>query len=102
MKKTIASAALLLFTALSFTVSAQTANARKAQTRRTANGVKSGELTRNEARKVRTERRETKATVQAAKTDGHISKSEKKEIVQQKRQASHTIYCTKHNNRKRG
>lgn len=102
MKKTIASVALLLCTALFFNASAQNTQARKNQTRRTVNGVKSGELTRNEARKVRNERRDTKEAVQAAKQDGRVTKAEKKEIVQQKRQASHTIYRTKHNNRKRG
>lgn len=102
MKKTMAFAVIMFFTALGFTASAQQIKARRHQDRRTVQGVKSGEITRNEARKIRNERRDTKAAVQAAKTDGRISKSERKEIVQQKRQASHAIYRSKHNNRKRG
>lgn len=64
-------------------------------------GVQSGELTRNEAKKLRKEEREIRKAENAASADGKVTASEKKQIQQMQNNASQDIYNMKHNKRKR-
>lgn len=69
---------------------------------RIAQGAKSGELTKPEAKRLANEQKEIRRDVHDAKTDdGHIGPRERKQIKREQRQASRHIYRAKHNNRKR-
>ena len=69
--------------------------------RRIRQGVRSGELTRAETRRVVHQQREIRRDVRQAKADGVVTPAEKREIRQDKRKADRTIYRTKHNRRDR-
>jgi uncharacterized membrane protein YebE (DUF533 family) len=72
------------------------------QQRRIREGVKSGKLTRAEARNVRHDQKEIREDIREAKhDDGKIDASERKEIKQEQRRASREIYRKKHNARER-
>jgi len=69
---------------------------------RIAQGAKSGELTRPEAKRLANEQKEIRKDVRTAKNDdGHIGPRERKQIKREQRRASHHIYRAKHNNGKR-
>ena len=88
--KTLAAAAFLLVTQAT---QAQTQPARIKQ------GVKSGELTKHETKTLVKQQKETRQDVKAAKADGTVTTAERKDIKQDKRQASRNIYRKKHNAR---
>jgi hypothetical protein len=67
------------------------------QTARIANGVKSGELTRDEAQNVREGRREIRQTEQEYKSDGMPTREERTDLHQDLNQQSRDIYEAKHN-----
>lgn len=71
------------------------------QRQRIKQGVKSGELTKAEAKNVINDQREIRQEVKEAKADGVVTKEERKDIKQDQRQASRKIYRKKHNNRDR-
>lgn len=78
-------------------------NARQQHQRdRIQQGVKSGQLTRGEAKELRTERRDIRRTEQAYKSDGVLTKSERKDLRQELNQQSREIYEEKHDAEKRG
>ncbi|WP_316832617.1 hypothetical protein [Pedobacter aquatilis] len=64
-------------------------------------GVKSGELTKAEAKALRAENKKLKTDVKAAKADGSITIGEKKNIAKEEARLSKNIYAKKHNARKR-
>lgn len=66
------------------------------QTARIAQGVKSGDLTRNEAQELRTERRDIRELEQGYKSDGTLTKDERVDLHQQLNQQSREIYEEKH------
>lgn len=102
MKVKLLAAAIVAF-ALSVNVAdAQTIRKNaKQERRRIAQGVKSGELTKSEAKNVINDQKEIRQEVKAAKSDGTVTKEERKDIKQDQRQASRKIYRKKHNNRDR-
>ncbi|OFZ17679.1 MAG: hypothetical protein A2Z20_00510 [Bdellovibrionales bacterium RBG_16_40_8] len=65
-------------------------------------GVRSGELTKDEAKGLRQEQRKIhKMRKEARKDDGHIDKQEMKEIRHEQNEASKEIYQEKHDDDKR-
>jgi hypothetical protein len=72
------------------------------QTGRIVNGVKSGELTHDEAQQLRDGRREIRQTEQAYKADGTLTRDERIDLHQDLNQQSRDIYDAKHNEQTRG
>lgn len=64
-------------------------------------GVKSGELTKGEAAKLRSEQRNIQAEKQAAKADGKVTPAERNQIRKGQNKASRDIYRKKHNEKER-
>jgi hypothetical protein len=78
------------------------ANQRQAnQTGRTVNGVKTGELTHDEAQDLREGRREIRQTEQEYKSDGMLTREERVDLHQDLNAQSKDIYEAKHNDVKR-
>jgi hypothetical protein len=72
-------------------------NARQAeQSARIAQGVKSGALTHRESRELRTERRDIRDLEQGYKSDGALSRDERRDLHQQLNQQSREIAEEKH------
>jgi Skp family chaperone for outer membrane proteins len=72
-------------------------NARQANQReRIQQGVKSGELTRSEARKVGEEQRDVRQLERAYKSDGTLTARERADLHHEQNQASRDIYRQKH------
>ncbi|MET0535962.1 MAG: hypothetical protein ABW171_17230 [Steroidobacter sp.] len=71
------------------------------QTARIVNGVKSGELTQEEAQGLRDGRREIRQTEQEYKSDGALTRDERIDLHQDLNQQSKDIYEAKHNDVKR-
>jgi len=72
------------------------------QKARIREGVKSGELTKGEARKLHQEQKTIKAEKQMAKTDGKVTPEERAKLRKDQNKASRDIYKLKHNNRVKG
>ena len=72
------------------------------QTGRIVNGVKSGELTHDEAQDLRDGRREIRQTEQEYKADGALTRDERIDLHQDLNQQSHDIYEAKHDEETRG
>lgn len=68
---------------------------------RVAQGVSSGELTRNEAKEIRGDRRAIRQKEHAYKSDGALTKDERKDLHQDLHQSSKNIYQQKHDEEKR-
>jgi hypothetical protein len=66
------------------------------QTGRIAQGVKSGELTHDEAQQLRTERRDIRGLEQDYKSDGTLTRDERQNLHQQLNEQSRDIYAEKH------
>lgn len=95
---------LVLIIAFGFGVTSASAQVRKHaanQHTRIHQGVKSGELTRNEARNVRGNEKDLHQDIKLAKSDGKISRNERKIIRKEERKNSREIYRKKHNERER-
>jgi Skp family chaperone for outer membrane proteins len=71
------------------------------QTGRIVQGVKSGELTRDEAQELRTERRDIRELEQSYKSDGSLTRDERQDLHQQLNQQSQEIYEEKHDDEQR-
>jgi hypothetical protein len=71
------------------------------QTARIAQGVKSGELTHDEAQDLRTERRDIRELEQGYKSDGSLTRDERVDLHQQLNQQSQEIYEEKHDEEQR-
>ncbi len=66
------------------------------QEQRIQHGLKSGALTRDEARKLRAEQRAIRQKERAMKSDGTFTKEERKEIRQDLKEANRNIRDEKH------
>ena len=64
-------------------------------------GVKSGELTRHEAAKLRAEQRRIRAEKRMAKADGVVTPAERAKLRRDQNRASRDIYRQKHDEQKR-
>jgi len=71
------------------------------QTARIQQGVKSGELTHDEAQELRTERHDIHDLEHTYKEDGTLTRDERQDLHQQLNQQSHEIYEEKHDDEKR-
>jgi hypothetical protein len=71
------------------------------QTGRIMQGVRTGELTRDEATELRTERRDIRQLEQGYKSDGTLTKGERKDLHQQLNQQSREIHEEKHDEESR-
>jgi Skp family chaperone for outer membrane proteins len=77
-------------------------NARQhVQGERIRQGVRSGELTREEARSLMQERRNIRQEERAYKSDGHLTREERKDLHQDLNDLSRDIYHEKHDDEKR-
>jgi methylthioribose-1-phosphate isomerase len=94
-----ATAFLMAFTIAN--TNAQTVRNGKTQHQRIKQGVKSGELTRAEAVNLRNGQKEIRQEVTTAKADGLVTRDERKEIRQDRKQESRKIALKKHNTRVR-
>lgn len=68
------------------------------QERRINQGVRSGELTRNETRHLRKDERGIRAEKRTAMAEGRMTKHERRHISRQQNRLSRKIYRDKHNN----
>ena len=71
------------------------------QKARIAEGVKSGELTRREATKLRAEQRGIRAEKRMAKADGVVTPAERAKLRRDQNRASRDIYRQKHDAQKK-
>jgi hypothetical protein len=71
------------------------------QAARTAQGVKTGELTRSEAQELRGERRDIQQLERDYKSDGGLTGAERRDLNQQLNQNSREIYEEKHDDERR-
>lgn len=71
------------------------------QKQRIKEGVRSGELTREEAKGLRQEQREIRAKERAMKSDGVVTREERKELHQDLNEASKHIAEEKHDAERR-
>lgn len=92
----------LLLGATVNSVSAQSQTRAIAQRNRIIDGLRGGELTHRETRKVINDQRNIRKDYHRFKcNDGYISPRERKHLRKEQRKASHRIYRYKHNNRDR-
>jgi hypothetical protein len=73
----------------------------KNQQKRIGQGVGSGELTAKETIRLEKEQKEIQQEKKEAKSDGTVTKEERKDIHQDQNKASRHIYRAKHNRRDR-
>src|SRR5437868_5517819 len=71
------------------------------QRRRIRQGVKSGQLTRGEAARLRREQRRIAAQKRSARRNGNVSAAERARLRRSENRANRRIYRAKHNNRRR-
>jgi hypothetical protein len=95
--------AVLAFTS---TIQAQTRtpeinNRQQRQQRRINQGVRSGQLTKNEAHHLRADERKIRTDKRMAKADGKVTSAERKHLRREENQTSRAIYRKKHNDRVR-
>jgi len=72
------------------------------QERRINRGVRSGELTRNEAHSLRRGERKIQMDKRMAKADGRVTHGERRHLRREENRMSRAIYRDKHNGRVRG
>lgn len=72
------------------------------QERRINHGVRKGDLTRNEARNLRTREAKIAHDKKMAKADGKITLNERRHLRREENRTSRAIYRKKHNGRVRG
>lgn len=93
-------AVLVLMLTISTATNAQAGRSR-IQHKRIAQGVRSGELTRNETRQLASEQRNIRLEKREARADAVVTAAERREIRRDKRHASRNIIRKKHNRRGR-
>ena len=71
------------------------------QRERIQQGVRSGELTKPEARRLRTEQKDIRRDERAAKSDGRVTAGERKQLHREQNTASRDIHRQKHDAQKR-
>lgn len=97
----------LLFLAVAMIVLATSSNAQthsrtlRQERRRTAQGIRGGQITRGEAIAIRKQARDVRRAKGAARADGVVGPRERAAIAQQRGQLDRTIRRAKHNTRTR-
>ena len=104
MKRYIAAAVLLMFMGTVGMAVADPgtktplANKRmKLQKKRIKQGVKSGELTKDETKELKADHKALRAEIKDAKSDGKVTKEERQQIQKDENAESKKIYDLKHN-----
>ena len=95
------SLAIVVFVLCTGIANAQVIRHERNQHQRIKQGVRSGELTAAERKKLALQQKDIREDVKEAREDHVVTPAEKKEIRQDQRQASRSIYRKKHNNRER-
>lgn len=72
------------------------------QEQRIDRGIKSGQLTRREAARLRAQQRKIRADKAKAKADGKLTARERAKLRREQNRASRAIHRKKHNGRHRG
>jgi len=98
---TVAISAMLATPALAGTRDPRVNHRQHKQDARIAQGVKSGELTRAEAKDLRGDRRDIRQEERQFKSDGQLTKDERQELHQDQNAASKEIYQEKHDDQER-
>lgn len=78
------------------------AMARQKHRKRIAHGIKSGELTKGEAKSLRRGQKRISNMREAANEDGEVTRSERRKLRRAQKRQSKRIYNKKHNDRSRG
>jgi hypothetical protein len=100
----------LLITAILFSTTVITAMAQttpgvdrreRRQSRRIKHGVRSGSLTRHEARRLSAQQARIRRHERRVKSDGVVTARERRSLQRQENRASRNIYRKKHNRRNR-
>lgn len=87
----------LVATVATTSVMADSINQRQhRQDKRIAQGIKSGELTKDEVKDLRAERRAIRTEERAYRADGKFTKAERKDVQQDLNQSSREIHQQKH------
>lgn len=73
----------------------------KNQKHRIKTGVKSGEITKREAKSIHKSEKEARQYEKKAKSDGKVTWKERARLQHKENKSSRKIYRTKHNNRDR-
>jgi peptidoglycan hydrolase CwlO-like protein len=120
MKKAVAMAVALLFVFSVVALHAETAAAQPAavktpgtkdpkinkhqknQKKRIKQGVKNGQLTKEEAKKLKEEQKKIREKEKEMKADGTLTKEERKELKGELKEQSKEIYKEKHDGEKKG
>ncbi len=99
LKAILSGLTLVLFCAVGFAQTAKKPIQKKQanQKQRITQGVKSGELSKKEAFRLKAQQKEIAVTKRAAKSDGVVTKKEKAVINQKQKEASRNIAHKKHN-----
>ena len=100
MKLTKIFAAMFLIIIAAGNVNAQPVTNRKDKAK-IKQGVRSGELTKQETVALAHQQKEIRQDINAAKADGVVTKEERKDIKKEKNQTDRNIYRKKHNRRER-
>jgi len=90
-----------IFMLLAFSAMSTLSIAQPNQKLRVKQGIRSGEITRPEAQRIRKQQLDVKDARLDARQDGIITPKEQNRIRKEKNQASRTIYRKKHNARDR-
>lgn len=83
------------------TANAQVNKRQQNQQARTKQGVKSGEITKHEAKRIHTQQKHVQHIETKAKSDGVVTKKEKAKLKVAQNRSSRSIYRKKHNKRDR-
>lgn len=100
MKSKFIIATAIIF-ALGISITEAQSKPAKTQHARIRQGVRSGELTKAETVNLAHGQREIRQDIRSAKSDGHVSRKERKHIRHEKREESRKIYRKKHNKKDR-
>jgi hypothetical protein len=104
MKRSLFTAVLLLTLFSVFAAMAQTATPRvdareRRQQARIKQGVKSGELTKGETRRLEAQQGKIKADEMVAKSDGKVTPAERKQLTREQNRANRKIHRLKNNSK---
>jgi hypothetical protein len=100
--KFIVLSVFLIFASSTDSLAARRDNRQDRQQGRIHQGVKSGELTKREARKLRAEQKNIRRAERRAESDGNVTNKEKAKIERMQDRASENIYQQKHDSQDRG
>src|SRR5689334_10952226 len=99
--RTLAALSVLAIVSTAFAADPGVNSRQRVQRKRINQGVRSGELTRNEAKSVRQEEKALREEERAYKSDGKLTAAERKDLHQDLNQTSKNIHQQKHDSQAR-